>query len=139
MRDPDKSYMILRDWQTLASQPPKTRRDPQDPQQAKQYIQNVPKFRNAQNSTKLEPRLGKTWQNQLLRHTQPASVSPQPASSATLQKGAVLLSLGNVVARVTAEARLKKRQDFSKTWGRSIYGSLGKSLRPCDSCITLYL
>ena len=40
--------------------------------------------------------------------------------------GSVPLSLGNVVARVTAEARLKKHQDFSKTWGRSIYGSLGK-------------
>ena len=40
--------------------------------------------------------------------------------------GSVPLSLGNVVVRVTAEARLKKHQDFSKTWGRSIYGSLGK-------------
>ena len=30
------------------------------------------------------------------------------------------------MARVAAEARLKKEQDFSKTWGRSIYGSLGK-------------
>ena len=27
---------------------------------------------------------------------------------------------------MTAAARLKKHQDFSKTWGRSIYGSLGR-------------
>ena len=58
--------------------------------------------------------------------SQPASVSPQPAGRATLKKGAVPLSLGNVVARVTAEVRLTKHQDFSKTWGRSINGSLGK-------------